>query len=61
MIRQLKILALAAALLSAPPATSFVMADPGLVGWDLVVKPGKKYDSLVMRDAQHEYVYTPVE
>lgn len=40
-------------------STSFVMADPGLVGWPLIVKPGDRFDALVMRDAQHEYVYTP--
>lgn len=39
--------------------TSFVMTDPVLTGWSLTSKPMGKYDALVMRDAQHEYVYLP--
>jgi CubicO group peptidase (beta-lactamase class C family) len=39
--------------------TSFVMADPVQGGWSLTAKPGTPHDALIVRDAQHEYVYTP--
>lgn len=41
--------------------TSFVATDPGLLAFELVAKPGTPHDGLIVRDAQHEYVYSPVE
>ena len=41
--------------------TSFVMTDPVNAGWSLTVKPGAKHDALILRDAQHEYIYAPKE
>ncbi|PCC74450.1 CubicO group peptidase, beta-lactamase class C family [Nannocystis exedens] len=37
---------------------SFVLALPGLIGAEFVVSPER---TLILRDAQHEYTFTPVE
>ena len=37
--------------------TSFVTLEPGLIGFELTVVNGEE-KSLVVRDAQHEYVFT---
>jgi CubicO group peptidase (beta-lactamase class C family) len=41
--------------------TAFVATDPGLIGIDFTVRPrpDARYDALVIREAQHEYVYEP--
>lgn len=39
---------------------AFVTTDPGLVGFEFTVRPGTgAHDALVVREAQHEYVYEP--
>lgn len=39
--------------------TSFVLTDAGLVGRPFDVRPGATFDELILRDSQHEYVYSP--
>lgn len=39
--------------------TSFITTDPGVDGMEFVAKPGGPKDALILREAQHEYVYQP--
>ena len=38
---------------------SFLTTAPGILGFEFVVRPGPDRPSLVVRDAQHEYVFVP--
>lgn len=40
---------------------AFVSIDPAVDGLEFTVRPGEPHDTLVVRDAQHEYVYAPTE
>lgn len=40
---------------------AFITTDPAVLGFDFTVRPRSgAYDALVVREAQHEYVYEPV-
>jgi CubicO group peptidase (beta-lactamase class C family) len=39
--------------------TAFVSIDPAVEGFEFTVRTGEPHDALVVRDAQHEYVYQP--
>jgi CubicO group peptidase (beta-lactamase class C family) len=41
--------------------TSFVMADPTVTDMSFVAKSSGQFDTLVMRDEQHEYEYAPAK
>ncbi len=42
--------------------TAFVTTDAGVIGFEFTMRPGAgAHDALVVRDAQHEYVYEPAD